>query len=107
MGIRYLHFRELAPTPALRQRQVEADEAVGITKRKRTVLGEAFIAGYRAERLDTFNASKFIEQLGAEAQNVALFCVEREPAACHRSLLAERLRQELGIPVTHLLPDQS
>ncbi len=35
LGIRYLHFRELAPTPALRQRQYDADKAAGTTKRKR------------------------------------------------------------------------
>ena len=35
LGIRYLHIRELAATPALRQRQAEADEAEGTTKRKR------------------------------------------------------------------------
>ena len=34
LGIRYLHFRDLAPTPALRQRQAEADKAAGTTKRK-------------------------------------------------------------------------
>jgi len=35
---------------------------------------------------------------------VALFCVEREPAACHRSLLAERLGKDLGIEVEHIIP---
>src|SRR2546422_9083628 len=45
LGIRYLHYRELAATPALRQRQTEADKAEGTTKSKRSALGEAFIAG--------------------------------------------------------------
>jgi uncharacterized protein (DUF488 family) len=35
----------------------------------------------------------------------ALFCVERDPEACHRSLVAERLRAEHGLPVTDLRPD--
>ncbi|HRO91039.1 MAG TPA: hypothetical protein PLC06_11125 [Promineifilum sp.] len=35
---------------------------------------------------------------------MALMCVEREPAACHRSLLAERLRQAWGVEVVHLVP---
>src|SRR5512136_3189794 len=51
LGIRYLHFRELAPTPALRQRQLEADKAAGTAKRKRTALSESFIAVYEAEHL--------------------------------------------------------
>ena len=106
LGIRYLHFRELAPTPALRQRQAEADKAQGTTKRKRSALGVVFIAGYREERLAAFDSRQFVEQLGPDARTVALFCVEREPAACHRSLLAERLQQDLGAQceVIHLTP---
>jgi hypothetical protein len=34
----------------------------------------------------------------------ALICVERDPEACHRSLVAERLRAEHGLPVMHLRP---
>ena len=30
LGIRYLHFRELAPQPALRERQAQEDKAQGI-----------------------------------------------------------------------------
>ncbi|MCX6930250.1 MAG: DUF488 domain-containing protein [Verrucomicrobia bacterium] len=107
LGIRYLHLHELAATPALRQRQYEADKAEGTTKRKRSALGAAFIAGYREERLSAFDSRKFIEDLGAEARTVALFCVEREPVACHRSLVAERLQQDLGaeIEVVHLMPE--
>ena len=105
LGLRYLHFRELAPTPALRQRQWAADKVEGTTKRKRAALGEVFITAYREERLAGFDSRKFIEQLGPSARAVALFCVEREPAACHRSLLAARLREDLGVEVVHLTPD--
>jgi uncharacterized protein (DUF488 family) len=106
LGIRYLHFRDLAPPPALRQRQIEADKAEGTTKRKRSALSEGFIAAYRQEQLSAFDSHDFIERLGTEARTVALFCVEREPAACHRSLLAERLQQDLGAQceVIHLTP---
>jgi hypothetical protein len=91
----------------LRQRQAEADKARGTTKRKRSALGGVFIAGYREERLSTFDSRTFVEQLGTEARTAALFCVEREPAACHRSLLAERLQQDLGAQceVIHLTPN--
>ncbi|MCI0333519.1 MAG: DUF488 domain-containing protein [Planctomycetes bacterium] len=105
LGIGYLHFRELAPDPALRQRQAEADQAAGTTKRKRTALGDTFITGYRHECLSAFGSRKFVERLGTKARVVALFCVEREPAACHRSLLAERLQQDLGVEIIHLLPE--
>ena len=32
--------------------------------------------------------------------------VERDPEACHRSLIAERLAAEHGLPVTHLRPER-
>jgi hypothetical protein len=67
-------------------------------------LEDAFIAAYRAECLQDFNAGAFVEALGPTARGVALFCVEREPGACHRSLFAERLQTELGLQVRHLLP---
>ena len=65
-----------------------------------------FIAGYREERLSTFDSRKFVELLGTEARTVALFYVEREPAACHRSLLADKLQRDLGAAceVVHLRP---
>jgi hypothetical protein len=31
-------------------------------------------------------------------------CVERDPEACHRSLVASRLASEFGLTVTHLKP---
>jgi uncharacterized protein (DUF488 family) len=106
LGVHYLHFRDLAPSPTIRQRQFEADKAQGIAKRKRSALSEAFTAAYRQERLSTFDSRKFIEQLGTAARTVALFCVEREPAACHRSLLADKLQGDLGAAceVVHLRP---
>jgi uncharacterized protein (DUF488 family) len=105
LGLQYLHLKALAPTPALRQRQWAADKAQGTTKRKRAALGEVFITGYREEHLARFDSQKFVEQLGPGAKVVALFCVEREPAACHRSLLAERLQQDMGVEVVHLTPE--
>lgn len=107
MGIRYRHFRELAPSPGLRQRQEKADKALGKSKRQRTALSEAFTCGYREEVLSGFDSGKFVESLGSESQVVALFCVEREPGACHRSLLAERLRQDLGLEIVHLQADRT
>ena len=105
LHIRYLHFKELAPSRALRDRQSAADKTSHTAKRKRTELGELFVTGYCEERLQFFDSGKFIRQLGNEARVVALFCVERAPAACHRSLVAERLKTDLGIEVVHLTPE--
>jgi hypothetical protein len=103
IGIRYLHFRDLAPGPALRDAEAAADKAEGIAKRKRTSLSKEFIDGYHRQCLDNFDTRKFLERLGPEARVVALFCVEREPTACHRSLLAERLKAD-GIEIGHVRP---
>ncbi len=104
LNIRYLHIKELAPSRTLRDRQQAADQAERTAKRQRTELSEMFITGYHEECLGAFDSRKFIEQLGADANVVALFCVERAPAACHRSLVAERLHQDLGVEVVHLSP---
>jgi uncharacterized protein (DUF488 family) len=103
LGIRYLHFKDLAPSEALRKRQYAADKLERVAKRKRTELSELFVSGYREERQD-FDSRKFIEQLGPDARVVALFCVERAAEACHRSLLAARLHEDIGLEVVHLTP---
>ncbi len=104
LGIRYLYRRDLAPTAAVRARQAEADKALRVAKRKRRVLGEAFVQAYRAEVLADFDPQSLLDEVGSDARVLALFCVEREPAACHRSLVADRLRWDLGLEVEHLRP---
>lgn len=34
----------------------------------------------------------------------ALFCVERDPRACHRSLIGQRLAEQYRVPIEHLRP---
>ncbi len=104
LGIRYFHFRDLAPSPALRAQQAAADRRTRTAKRHRTVLSDDFIRGYKVDCLQQLDSAKFLERLGLEARVVALFCVERDPRACHRSLLAERLRGDLGCESSHLTP---
>jgi hypothetical protein len=103
LGVRYLHCKDLAPTPDARARQADQDRAQKVAKRARTELGLEFVAAYEAERLAGFDAAGFLQRLGP-ASVVALFCVEREPAACHRSLVAARLQSDLGLDVEHLRP---
>jgi uncharacterized protein (DUF488 family) len=109
LGIRYVHVRDVAPNPALRKRQHDADDAEGIAKRKRTALTSTFIEGYREDILSKFDSGSFLGQLGPEPKTVALLCVEREPGACHRSLLAARLQQDLatGTGVVNLTPKET
>jgi uncharacterized protein (DUF488 family) len=102
LGIRYLYLKELAPTLAVRRLQDEADKASKTAKRQRTTLGEVFVDAYRTQILDQFDPQTLLDQLPANAQVIVLFCVERQPAACHRSLVAQKLHQTLGWPVEHL-----
>jgi uncharacterized protein (DUF488 family) len=104
MGIRYLHMRELAPSGQVRSMQDSADVTEGIPKRKRLVLSDGFVRAYEVERLAGLDAARFLEQVGPEARTVCLFCVEGQPEACHRSLLASKLGQELGLEVAHIRP---
>ena len=70
---------------ATRAAQADADAATHTAKRLRAVLRPAFVEAYRRERLDRFDSAAFVADLGPEVHVVALFCVEREPAACHRA----------------------
>ena len=105
LGIRYIYRSDLAPSLEVRRAQEAADKANKTAKRKRTVLGTAFVEAYRRESLDGFDSHQFVVELGEESRVVALFCVEHLPAACHRSLVAERLEVELGTTVRHLMSD--
>jgi uncharacterized protein (DUF488 family) len=104
LGIRYLHFKDLAPSAAVRERQKLADQASGTQKRDRSVLGDEFIRGYQEECLCDLQARDLLIELGNSCKRVLFFCVEREPGACHRSLLANYLSESLQLPVKHLLP---
>jgi uncharacterized protein (DUF488 family) len=102
-GIHYRHVKELAPSTELRQLQYQEDDRQGVGKRNRAVLAEDYIARYTREILAPFDLASFVADLPDDGAT-ALLCVEREPAACHRSLVAERLQVELGWRITHLCP---
>ncbi len=104
LGIRYRHCKALAPTKAVRDKQTAADKATKTAKRERTTLGEAFIEAYHTECLAHFEPQSLLDELESDAQVIALFCVEREPAACHRSLVAAKLATELGLEVEDIVP---
>jgi uncharacterized protein (DUF488 family) len=104
VGIDYIHRKDLAPTQEIRRQQQEADRAGGTKKRDRNRLSPIFAEAYRTTILKEFDAKAFIDELDPETQVVALFCVEREPEACHRSLVADYLAQEVGLELEHIRP---
>ena len=72
-------------------------------KRSRTALAPAYVERYTSEILDHADLDAVVALL-PERGTAALFCVERDPEACHRSLIAGRLAAEREVDVTHLRP---
>jgi uncharacterized protein (DUF488 family) len=101
-GIRYTHLKELAPTTELRQLQYQEDARLGEGKRSRTVLAPEYARRYTEEILSRADLDPVVTWIGASS--AALLCVERDPAACHRSLIAARLERDWGFSVKHLRP---
>jgi uncharacterized protein (DUF488 family) len=104
-GIAYAHHRHLAPTTELRHLQYAEDDRLGIGKRSRTVLFDEYVRRYSAEVLDPAGLDELVAALPVDGV-AALLCVERAPAACHRSLIANRLAERHGTRIVHLLPDR-
>ncbi|HEY7632114.1 MAG TPA: DUF488 domain-containing protein [Thermoleophilaceae bacterium] len=100
-GIEYRHHKELAPTTELRQVQYREDDRLGEGKRSRTHLAREYAERYTREILDQVDLGPIVEQMPNEGAT-ALFCVERDPEACHRSIVAERMAEQFGVSVTHL-----
>jgi len=101
-GIRYTHLKELAPTTDLRQAQYREDARRGEGKRSRTVLSPEYADRYTEEVLDQADLEPVVKWVGGAS--AALLCVERDAEACHRSLIAARLRRDWGFSVEHLRP---
>jgi uncharacterized protein (DUF488 family) len=101
--IGYSHHKELAPTTELRHVQYREDDRLGVGKRSRVELAPEYRERYLREILDRVDLSALIAELPVKGAT-ALLCVERDPQACHRSLVAERLAREHDVTVLDLLP---
>lgn len=99
--IAYRHRPELAPTTELRQLQYREDDRLGVGKRSRVALAPEYVERYTREILDPVDLGPVVEEMPAQGV-AALLCVERDPEACHRTLIADRLAAEHGVSVTHL-----
>ena len=101
--ISYEHRKELAPTTELRQLQYREDARIGAGKRSRVGLAPAYVERYNLEILGQVDLEPLVDAFPADGSS-AFMCVERDPEACHRSLVAARLASEFGLAVTHLKP---
>jgi uncharacterized protein (DUF488 family) len=102
-GVAYEHLPELAPTTELRHLQYAEDAREGVGKRSRERLAADYVTRFTSERLDQVDLAPIVESMPEDAAT-ALLCVERDPEACHRSLVAERISTRFGLPLRHLLP---
>jgi uncharacterized protein (DUF488 family) len=103
-GVGYAHMKELAPTTELRQLQYREDARRGEGKRSRTLLAPEYARRYQAEILARADLGPLLALVEA-GRAPALLCVERDPEACHRSLVAARLAREHRVEVVDIRPD--
>lgn len=101
IGIEYLYIKELSPTDEIRETQKNADQKLRTTKHTRAQLDSLFISKYNTECLEKFDFEIFLGKFN-EDDNLVLFCVEENPEACHRSLVAKKMKDLYGITVIHL-----
>jgi uncharacterized protein (DUF488 family) len=101
--IAYEHYLELAPTTELRQLQYAEDDRRGVGKRSRRELAAEYARRYTTEILDSADLTPIVSALSSSGP-AALLCVERDPEACHRSLIAQRLTEQHGVTIEHLRP---
>ncbi|MFI7133601.1 DUF488 family protein [Nonomuraea sp. NPDC050153] len=102
-GIAYEHHRELAPTTELRRLQYAEDDRRGVGKRSRRELAAEYTRRYTIEILDSADLTPIVSELPSGG-TAALLCVERDPEACHRSLIARRLTEQHRVTIEHLRP---
>ncbi|HWF35072.1 MAG TPA: DUF488 domain-containing protein [Solirubrobacteraceae bacterium] len=102
-GLGYLHLPQFAPTTELRHLQYAIDDAAGVGKRSRQELAPEYVERYRREILAHADLAEILEALPEDGIG-ALLCVERDPEACHRSLIAEQLAADYGFEVRNLYP---
>ncbi|HEY6449099.1 MAG TPA: DUF488 domain-containing protein [Candidatus Cybelea sp.] len=102
-GIAYRHVRGLAPDNATRAIQYEVDAREKRPQSQRLALAPTYIARYVNDTLDPFDFTALADELH-DVRAPVLFCLERLPDACHRSLVAPRLARALGTAgIVHLI----
>jgi hypothetical protein len=74
-----------------------------VGKRSRRELASEYVTRFTGERLDQVDLGPIVESMPADG-SVALLCVERDPEACHRSLVAQRIADQFGLALEHLRP---
>lgn len=103
LEIAYEHIKDLAPTKEIRLLQKEADLQLGVQKKVRKHLGNIFVSHYCSSILESYDFEQLYNHfLALKAERIVLFCVEEAHTACHRSLVAERLKTLYNLEIIHI-----
>ena len=86
--------------------QYDEDARQGVGKRSRVELAQEYTRRYVDEILDQVDLDPIVARMPTRG-TTALLCVEANPEACHRSLIAARLADEYDATVTHLRPSST
>lgn len=102
LDIKYAHILDLAPTSEIREKQKIEDARLGVQKKSREVLGSVFTREYK-NKISSFDFDEFYDQLDRiGASRVVFFCVEEKVTACHRSIVAQEMKERFKLEVIHL-----
>jgi len=94
LSITYLHETGLAPTTEIIKLQDKFDKEHKIQRRKREELTDGFKTAYKNRILSKFDIRQFVTTLeNSGTRKLVLFCVEKFPDACHRSLVTNKLKE--------------
>jgi uncharacterized protein (DUF488 family) len=103
LGIHYIHILELSPTNEIKNMQYAEDEKSGTSQRTRQSLSKVFISAYKNQILTKYSLKDLMNTLEKVGSKKALlFCVEKNPNACHRSIVAGKLQQAYKVNVINL-----
>jgi uncharacterized protein (DUF488 family) len=93
IGIRYLHLQRLG-TPAEGRQAARAGDTKTLWR-------------IYEKHLKTPDATEAMDELlvlARSKQRICLLCFERDPGMCHRSRIADIVRQKTGLTVRNLVP---
>lgn|SRR4030095_15022687 len=104
LAIKYMHEARLAPTIEIIGVQDKSDKLHNIKRRERAELDTSFKKAYTDKILSKFDIKEFIGKLeNSGCKKLVLFCVEKLPTACHRSLVTDKIKKMFPrIRVTNL-----
>jgi uncharacterized protein DUF488 len=103
-AIAYLAVPDLAPTQQMRELQRTADAEAKTRKSDRTELAPVFKEAYAESVLTPFSSDDLADLFRRCGDRPCLFCVERSPEACHRSLAANWISLQTNAPIVDLTP---